>query len=198
MQANKSQPDAKPALVAIGSNLPNAGLTPREAVARAMDEIGALSCGACRKSRLWQTPAFPPGSGPAFVNAAVAMEWAGSAGDLLDRLHSIEDAFGRRRTARWEARIMDIDLLGLGDIVLPDEAVFRRWAGLAPDQAAVLTPDALVLPHPRMAERGFVLAPLAEVAPDWRHPVFGHSVARMLEELPEAALAGVLALDMPA
>jgi 2-amino-4-hydroxy-6-hydroxymethyldihydropteridine diphosphokinase len=77
---------------------------------------------------------------------------------LLDLLHEIEAAFGRRRTARWEARKMDLDLIALGDHVLPDEANFRHWHDLSPQEAATLTPDSLILPHPRMSERGFVLA----------------------------------------
>jgi 2-amino-4-hydroxy-6-hydroxymethyldihydropteridine diphosphokinase len=159
-----------------------------------MEMLAARSGATLRKSRLWRTPAFPPGAGPAFVNAAAALDWEGGAPALLDLLHAIEAALGRRRTARWEARIMDLDLLAIGDTVLPDLAGFLRWARLQPETAASVTPDRLILPHPRMAERGFVLAPLADVAPDWRHPVFGRTVAEMLADLPPEALRDVAPL----
>ncbi|WP_442641782.1 2-amino-4-hydroxy-6-hydroxymethyldihydropteridine diphosphokinase [Roseicyclus sp.] len=169
-------------------------MPPYEAVSAAMDRLEAVGGSPLSRSRLWRTPAFPPGSGPEFVNAAAAFDWHGTAEDLLERLHGIEEAFGRRRTARWEARIMDLDLLALGDLVLPDREEFLRWQHLPPAEAARRTPERLILPHPRMAERGFVLAPLAEVAPDWRHPVLGRTVAEMRDALPPAALEGVAPL----
>jgi 2-amino-4-hydroxy-6-hydroxymethyldihydropteridine diphosphokinase len=73
--------------------------------------------------------------------------------------------------------------------VLPDAGTVRRWLDLSAADQARLAPDELILPHPRMRERAFVLAPLAEVAPDWRHPLLGLSVAEMLASLPAAARA---------
>jgi 2-amino-4-hydroxy-6-hydroxymethyldihydropteridine diphosphokinase len=150
-----------------------------------------------RRSRLWRTPAFPPGAGPDFVNAAAVFDWAGGAGSLLALLHEIEDAHGRRRSARWEARVMDLDLIALGRDILPDPETQGRWAALGPEDAAREMPRGLILPHPRLAERGFVLAPLNDVAPDWRHPVSGLTVAEMLRALPASAMEGVAPLVPP-
>lgn len=185
----------KAALVALGANLSSASENPRIAVSRAMDLLEERSGATLHRSRLWRTPAYPPGLGPDFVNAAAALSWSGSARDLLDLLHSIEAAFGRTRTRRWEARLMDLDLIALGRTVLPDIATQRHWAALSPERAARETPDRLVLPHPRMAERGFVLAPLCDIAPDWCHPVTGLSARAMLEALPPAMLEGVVPLS---
>lgn len=160
-----------------------------------MDRLAEAAGAAVTRSRLWRTPAFPPGAGPDFVNAAAALDWNGTPDALLDLLHRIETEFGRTRTARWEARIMDLDLIALGDAVLPDTATFRYWAGLPSQEAATRTPSQLILPHPRMAERGFVLAPLADVAPGWRHPVTGLTVLEMRDALPSGALEGVVPLD---
>ncbi len=191
MQETKCAGRPKTALVALGANLPWQDLPPEHAVAAAMDRLATRCRGPVRRSRLWRTPAFPPGSGPSFVNAAMSVDWAGTPEALLDVLHETEASFGRTRTARWEARIMDLDLLAIGDRVLPDLRGYRRWAALATEEAASRSPDRLILPHPRMTERAFVLVPLAEVAPDWRHPVTGRSVAQMLSDLPAGALEGV-------
>ncbi len=140
-------------------------------------------------SRLYHTPAFPVGSGPMFVNGAMTVQWQGSADDLLGLLHEVEAGFGRTRRDRWEARVMDLDLIGLGDVIAPDAATRAEWAALTPLEAARAIPDRLILPHPRLAERGFVLVPLADVAPDWVNPATGRSVREMLAAVAEEELA---------
>lgn len=183
--------DVTDGLIALGANLPSGGIPPEISVPRAMARLAERVGGGHVASRLFHTPAFPPGSGPQFVNAALRVAWRHSAGDLLALLHEIEAEFGRTRAHRWEARVMDLDLIGLGDAILPDPETRATWANLSPEHAAQVVPDQLILPHPRLAERGFVLVPLADVAPDWVDPTTGHSVAQMLAARPAAELAEI-------
>jgi len=118
------------------------------------------------------------------VNGAVAVEVPHTDGPaaqaLLDRLHRIEAEFGRKRETRWGARTLDLDLLGLDDLVAPDAGTFAHWHGLSPDLQARAAPDRLVVPHPRIQDRAFVLVPLADIAPHWRHPVLQLTTLDML------------------
>ena len=145
-------------------------------------------------SRFWRTPAVPLGSGPDFVNAALLAQSDLAPQAILARLHDIEARAGRVRGQRWGARVIDLDLLVVGDLVLPDPEVFGRWQRLDPAAQAQQAPDGLVLPHPRLQDRAFVLAPLREIAPDWRHPVLQLTVAEMHDALPAAAFAGMTPL----
>jgi 2-amino-4-hydroxy-6-hydroxymethyldihydropteridine diphosphokinase len=92
---------------------------------------------------------------------------------------------------------LDIDLLAVGDSVLPDAGMQDLWRNLSPEAQAREAPTGLILPHPRMQDRAFVLVPLADVAPDWVHPRLGQSVRQMLAALPMADRDAVKPLMKP-
>jgi 2-amino-4-hydroxy-6-hydroxymethyldihydropteridine diphosphokinase len=131
------------------------------------------------------------------MNAAARFRWSDTPEALLALLHEIEASLGRTRGARWGARIIDLDLVAMGDAVRPDAATQSRWAALPMERAAVDLPDRLILPHPRLAERSFVLMPLADVAPDWRHPVTGQSTTEMLAHRPAEERAAIAPVPWP-
>lgn len=179
-------------LLAIGGNLSGHRDSPigqvRDAVAHIRTQLNVT----LTQSQLYRTPCFPPGAGPDFINAAVVFQTEQGADTVLPILHQIEAEMGRAREKRWGARVIDIDLIAHGQRVLPDMAGYLHWAGLAPDAQARLAPDRLILPHPRLHERGFVLVPLMDIAPDWVHPVLGQSVRQMHAALRPEDLAEIV------
>lgn len=191
----------KHALVAFGANVPMPGLSLSDTVlaahqslleARLLDRAQSDAT----LSRLYRTPCFPPGAGPDYVNAAgvYALDDSWTAEAFLALLHRIEGRAGRTRDIRWGARTLDLDLIALDDLVLPDAATQDAWRALPAADQARLAPDRLILPHPRLQDRAFVLVPLADVAPDWRHPRLGLTIRQMRDALPPAALDEVVPL----
>jgi 2-amino-4-hydroxy-6-hydroxymethyldihydropteridine diphosphokinase len=152
-------------LIGIGSNLAHPPATmPRETAAAAVAALPAIGVPVVARSGWYASEPVPASDQQWFVNAVaiVASDLAPEA--LLNRLLRLEAEFGRRRGARNAARTLDLDLLDY-DSRLCDTAT-------------------LILPHPRLHERRFVLEPLREVAPDWRHPRLGLSAAELIAGLP--------------
>lgn len=162
-------------LVALGSNLSHELFgRPTAVIGAALSALEVLGVRIVARSRLYDSVPVPASDQPNFVNAAAAVETALAPRELMHALQSVETAFGRVRRTRNEARTLDLDLLAYDDEVIEE--------------------DDLVLPHPRLHDRAFVLLPLRDVAPDWRHPMLGKTVGEFIAALPEAALQGTRAI----
>ena len=181
-------------LVLLGSNATSTLEQSAKIVRDAIRHLAALGLRITHIGDYYSTACFPVGAGPDFVNVAIGLDSDLAAKDLLALFHQVEDAFGRERPSRWAQRTLDIDLVAYESRVLPDAEVLRQWMDLPLEDQKRIAPDQLVLPHPRMHERAFVLIPLADVAPDWIHPITGKTVREMAHDLPEAEKKGVIAI----
>ena len=183
----------KHALVAFGANLAFGNFAPENTIRSAISVLRDKGIHAEKLSALYRTPCFPMGAGPDYVNAAAVLRVPAQMTPeaIMSHLHAVEEMFGRRRDTRWGMRTLDIDLLAIDDLVVPDAAVQTRWRDLPPTDQAKIAPDQLILPHPRLQDRAFVLVPLADVAADWVHPLLRQSVAEMLSALPQQDRADV-------
>jgi 2-amino-4-hydroxy-6-hydroxymethyldihydropteridine diphosphokinase len=160
-------------LIGIGANLPTpegaAPLATCRAAAAALDDIPGLRL--VGLSRWFRTAPVPPSGQPDYINAVARLRGVADPATLLAALQAIEAAAGRWRGARDAARTLDLDILAMG----PQGGLCRP----GPDP---------VLPHPRAHLRGFVLAPLLDVAPDWVHPMLQRPAAALLAALPPQGL----------
>ncbi|MEM7241627.1 MAG: 2-amino-4-hydroxy-6-hydroxymethyldihydropteridine diphosphokinase [Pseudomonadota bacterium] len=175
------------ALIALGSNASKDVTENKEQVQVALDHIEDVFQQHTKKSKFYQTPAFPKGAGPDFVNAAISVETAFEPHEILDTLLRIEREMGRKRTTRWAQRKIDLDLIAVGPVIRPNLKTYTYWHDLSLTKQKRDAPDQLILPHPRLQDRAFVLGPLMDIAPDWRHPFLDKTIAEMWTGLPQTA-----------
>jgi 2-amino-4-hydroxy-6-hydroxymethyldihydropteridine diphosphokinase len=154
--------------VALGANMPSPAGPPDVTLRQALGAMPRHGIQVLTVSPFYRSAAWPNPADPAYLNAVAEVKTRLLPGELLKALLGIEKAFGRVRKKPNEPRTLDLDLIDYGGLVSDVEQ--------------------LMLPHPRMHERAFVLRPLADIAPAWRHPDTGQGVVELLEIVGEAGL----------
>jgi len=151
-------------LIALGANLPSPAGGPQQTLEASLMRLEASGVRIVARSGWYRTAPVPVSDQPWFINGAALVQTALEPMALLALLRQLELEFGRQRSARNAARTLDLDIIDY-------------------DGRIENTPE-LTLPHPRMQDRSFVLLPLAEIAPGWRHPTLGDSVETLISALP--------------
>lgn len=149
------------ALIGLGTNVGRLAESSRELPALVSKTFFDRNLKVTAQSDLWRSKAWPDPSQPDYLNAMFAIETHMSAAELMRTLLEIEQCFGRERSVPNAPRTLDLDLIAYGDEVIEEPG--------------------LIVPHPRAAERRFVMGPLSQVAPAWVHPVLGKTALALFE-----------------
>lgn len=154
-------------LIALGANLASPAGAPTETLSQALLQLAQWGITVEKRSGFYKTAAWPNPTDPSFINAVARVRTELPPSELLTVLHKIEAEFGRRRGAANAPRTLDLDIIDY-------------------DQRVEHGPPEL--PHPRMHMRLFVLRPLRDVAPAWRHPVLHATVSELIAALPATGI----------
>lgn len=168
-------------LVGLGSNVRGEWGTPVETLEAALRSLSAHGLIVKSCSSIISSAPYGNVDQPIFANAVAEIASSLPPAALLHRLHCIEAEAGRRRGQRWGPRTLDLDLLVYGNLTTPSPGREQWRRGRS---------HPLVLPHPEIAFRAFVLEPLAEIAPFWHHPVTGLTAIQMSRQRHAAAATG--------
>ena len=154
-------------IIALGANLDSHHGAPPETIEAAIQAIQSAGIKLITSSNIYKTAPVPfDPDQPWYHNAVIEVETERSAHELLQALLNIEEDFGRVRTVKNAPRVLDLDLIAYQDQIIKDN-------------------DTLIVPHPRMHERLFVLKPLSDISKQWKHPVLDQTVEQMIGNLPE-------------
>jgi len=179
--------------LALGSNLPHGGLEPLQVITAAITTLQDAGLEQIKVSEFYRTEPVPKSDQPDFINCVVTGNTSHKALEMLGICQSVEQTFGRDRSTRWGPRTLDIDIINYDHQIVPS---IEAWRAVAEEMNASTAMPKLALPHPFLHKRAFVLQPLCDLFPGWRHPVYRRTAADMLSDQPEQDRGGVVAVEV--
>jgi 2-amino-4-hydroxy-6-hydroxymethyldihydropteridine diphosphokinase len=162
LPGSRSAPLDEAIVLALGGNLAGDYPSLEALLEAALSGFPRAGLRLVRRSGWWRSAAWPDPTAPAYLNGVMVVETSLSPRAVMEAVLALERRFGRKRAAPNAARTLDIDLIAYGRQVIDEPG--------------------LIVPHPRAHQRRFVMGPLAEIAPEWLHPVLRRTAAELAAE----------------
>ena len=179
-------------IIVLGSNLSSEFGSSTEILKKCVGELKSFQAiQSLLESKWYISSSFVDKSEPKYVNVGIRFCTNLKPKELLNFTSDLEIKYGRKRQRRWEPRTCDIDILLCDQLILPSKLYFEKWLKLDFFEQKELSPDELILPHPRLQERTFFLKPLNDLQPDWTHPFLELKAKEMLDSLPSNELQNI-------
>ncbi len=179
-------------IIVLGSNLSSEFGSSSETLKKCVGELKSLQdIQSPLESKWYISSSFVDKKEPRYVNVGVRFSTNLKPKDLLNFTSDLEIKYGRKRQRRWAPRTCDIDILLCDQLILPSKSYFEKWLKLDFFEQKELSPNELILPHPRLQERTFFLKPLNDLQPDWTHPFLELRAKEMLDSLPPNELQSI-------
>ena len=168
--------------IALGSNLETENMDRLEILNKALEYFPMFSISLVKVSSFWESKSYPNNNQPNFINAVSEVQSILNPLQTLCSLKKIEIILGRKVNSRWGSRVLDLDILASGSLILPNLRIFNKWLKMPLQQQMKNQPNQLILPHPRIQDRLFVLKPLSEIDPSWIHPVLNKKPYELIDQ----------------
>ena len=168
--------------IALGSNLETENMDRLEILNKALEYFPMFSISLVKVSSFWESKSYPNKNQPNFINAVSEVQSILNPHQTLCSLKKIEIILGRKINSRWGSRVLDLDILAAGSLILPNLRIFNKWLKMPLEQQIQNQPNQLILPHPRIQDRLFVLKPLSEIDPNWIHPVLNKKPYELIDK----------------
>jgi len=184
-------------IIVLGSNLSSEFGSSAETLKKCVGELKSFQAiQSLLESKWYISSSFVDKSEPRYVNVGIRLSTNLKPKELLNFTADLEIKYGRKRQTRWEPRTCDIDILLCDQLILPSKLYFEKWLKLDFFEQRELSPNELILPHPRLQERTFFLKPLNDLQPDWTHPFLEMKAKEMLDSLPPYELESIQELKL--
>ena len=168
--------------IALGSNLETKNMDRLEILNKALEYFPMFSISLVKVSSFWESKSYPNKNQPNFINAVSEVQSILNPHQTLCSLKKIEIILGRKVNSRWGSRVLDLDILAAGSLILPNLRIFNKWLKMPLEKQIQNQPNQLILPHPRIQDRLFVLKPLSEIDPNWIHPVLNKKPYELIDK----------------